>query len=230
MSEIGKNIAILSGKGGTGKTTLAINLAAALHSLQENTLLVDANLENPHIGVSLGAGLHHHTLHDVLADRIAHTQAVHYHDSGLKVVPGDLKPKNYPLRHERLSAYKQLADVIIYDAPPNNHHHVWHAADQTLIITQPQFPALADAVRIINDARARHKTLTGIVLNKRGKHDLSLADVERYLGLPVVAEIPFDHRFDRALKHRTPYYYAHPNTPAAKTIKQLAARIVAKPL
>lgn len=223
---ISKNIAILSGKGGTGKTTLAINLAAALHNMGEDVLLVDANLENPHVGVSLGSGLHLNTLHDVLSDRIAHTQAVHYHDSGLKVVPGDLRPKSYPLKHERLAKYRQSADVVLYDCPPNNHAHVWHAADQALIITQAQFPALADAARIINEVRAENKVLAGVVLNKPGKHDLSLEEVESYLGVPVISKLPLDHRFDEALRHREPYFFANERRPAGQALKELGARLV----
>ena len=113
---------------------------------------------------------------------------------------------------------------------PKTGKHVWHAADQALIITQPQFPALADAVRILNDAQINNKVLVGAVLNKRGKHDLSLEEVEEYLGIPVVAEIPFDDRFDEALKKRQPYFFSNLKRPGAKAIQQLAARIVNKPL
>lgn len=131
---------------------------------------------------------------------------------------------------ERLGKYKQSADVILYDCPPNNHQHVWHAADQALIVTQPQFPALADAIRIINDAKINNKVLVGTVLNKRGKHDLSLEEVENYLDMPVIAEIPYDDRFDEALKKRQTYFFNNQKRPAAQAIKALAARIVNKPV
>lgn len=208
---------------------LAINLAVALHQQGENTLLIDANLENPHVGVSLGTGMHLHTIHDVLAHRIAPTQAIHYHDSGLKVVPGDVRPKNLSLDVEKLQSYNKLADVVLFDCPPNNYGHVWHAADQALIITQPQFPALTDANRILREAQLNNKVLVGVVLNKKGMYDLTAAQVEEYLGLPVIAELPHDEKINYSLSRRTPYITSYPNKELSKNIRNLAARIMNKP-
>ena len=50
-----KIIAIVSGKGGVGKTTSAINLGVALNKFGKNVVVVDANLTTPNIGLHLGA-------------------------------------------------------------------------------------------------------------------------------------------------------------------------------
>jgi len=50
-----KIYAILSGKGGVGKTTTAINLGTTLNHLGESVIIVDANLTTPNIGIHLGA-------------------------------------------------------------------------------------------------------------------------------------------------------------------------------
>ncbi|MBN1275115.1 P-loop NTPase [Candidatus Woesearchaeota archaeon] len=223
-----KTIGILSGKGGTGKTTLAINLAAALHNLGENTLLVDANLDNPHVGTSLGTGHYLHTVHDVLLDRIAATQAVHYHDSGLKIVPGSVTPKR-GLAHEHLNKFSRLADYVLYDGPPGHHDHVLDAAQQVLIVTNPDHHSLADAHRLVNQAQDRQKTLVGVVLNKAGT-GITEAQAETFLGVPIIASIPHDDKVPQALSRKVAYLQAYPKRPAAIAIKELAARIAVKPL
>jgi septum site-determining protein MinD len=226
---MGKTIAILSGKGGTGKTTLAINLAAALHGLGENTILVDANLTQPHVGISLGTGRHLDTLHDVMENRIAPMQAVNYHQTGLLFVPGNLHPSTI-LDLEKLKAYKPLADVVLFDGPPGDHSHALAAADQVLIITTPHPTALADASRTMNEATRKGKTMVGVVLNRRGRFGLSDEQVERYLSVPTIATIPHDDRIEQATLDRVPYLLRYPDRPAAKAIAELASRISGRPL
>jgi len=51
---ISRVIGCISAKGGVGKTTSAINLAAALHVFGKDVILVDANLTTPNVGVYLG--------------------------------------------------------------------------------------------------------------------------------------------------------------------------------
>jgi len=50
-----KFIAVISGKGGVGKTTVAINLALALISVGRRTVVIDADLHTPNVGLHLGA-------------------------------------------------------------------------------------------------------------------------------------------------------------------------------
>ena len=59
-------IAIISGKGGVGKTTTAINLGAALNNLDKEVIIVDLNLNTPNVGVHLGAPIVPVTLNHVL--------------------------------------------------------------------------------------------------------------------------------------------------------------------
>ena len=49
-----KFIAVVSGKGGVGKTTATINIGQAINLLGKQSILVDANLYTPHLGINLG--------------------------------------------------------------------------------------------------------------------------------------------------------------------------------
>jgi MinD-like ATPase involved in chromosome partitioning or flagellar assembly len=225
-----KRIGIISGKGGVGKTTLAVNLSTVFHALGENTLLVDANLTNPHVGLSLGSGHYQRTVYDALAGTADHAQTISLHESGLKIAPGDAHGRVKGADMARLAGYNSMADVVVYDAPPAAHEHVLETADQFLIVTNSQPTALADAQRLINTLQERQKTITGVVVNKNAEHPRGIEVVERVLGVPVVATIPFDNRFETATAKRAPFVQLYPNRKASKAIAELAARILCRPL
>ncbi|MBS3051549.1 MAG: P-loop NTPase, partial [Candidatus Aenigmarchaeota archaeon] len=62
-------IAVVSGKGGVGKTTMVANIGTALSKLGKNVIILDANLTTPSLGMHLGVPLYPVTLHDVLKGR-----------------------------------------------------------------------------------------------------------------------------------------------------------------
>ncbi len=224
-----RSIAIISGKGGTGKTTLAINLALALQRLKENTLLVDANLKNPHVGLSLGDGIYRHTIHDVMEGRIAFTQAVQYHSSGIKFVPGALNVKE-PENKFHLRKFSKSANWVLFDSPPGNAEHVLNHTDQVMIVTNPQIPALTDTYRLLQEAKEKQKIVAGVIVNNVGRHDLKTDEIEKFLGQSVAAVIPKDEYFDKALVEQEPFIKLYPTRPASYAIRELAARLANKPV
>ncbi len=223
-----KTFAILSTKGGTGKTTIAVNLALALHNLGENTLLVDANLSQPSVAYHLPENHYRFTLADALDGKISFSHAINLHPTGLKVVPAS---HFKGLSKEHNDVFKKLsrsADYVLFDTPPSEAAHVENATDQVIIVTNPQLPALADAYRLL--AKNQHKIIAGVILNKVGKHDLTIDQVEKFLGVPVVASIPYDDKFNKALSERTPFIEMFPKHKYSKTFRELAARLSNKPV
>ena len=61
-----KVYAIISGKGGVGKTTSTINLGTSLNKLGEDVIIIDGNLTTPNIGIHLGAPIVPITLNHIL--------------------------------------------------------------------------------------------------------------------------------------------------------------------
>src|SRR3989344_74108 len=93
---------IISAKGGVGKTTSAINLAAALNKLGEDVMIVDANFSTPNVGLHLGAPVVPVTLNHVLDGKANARNAVYEHN-GLKVLLSSLAMQNIDnLRHDKL--------------------------------------------------------------------------------------------------------------------------------
>src|SRR3989344_437446 len=98
-----KIITIASGKGGVGKTTTAINLAAALNSFGKDVIIVDANLTTPNVGLHFGAPIVPISLNHVLSGKAKVIDALYEHKSGTKIMPSSLSVKELKnLNHGRL--------------------------------------------------------------------------------------------------------------------------------
>src|SRR3989344_4982865 len=102
-----KVYAVLSGKGGVGKTTSTINLGACLNHLGEDVIIIDGNLTTPNIGIHLGAPIVPITINHVLNNRAKLEEAIYEHESGTKIMPASLS-----LRETEKIDYKKLPDLI----------------------------------------------------------------------------------------------------------------------
>jgi septum site-determining protein MinD len=113
-----KIIVIVSGKGGVGKTTTAINLGAAMNYFGKDVLIIDGNLSTPNIGIHLNSPEVPISLNHVLQNKADAYEAVYEHDSGMKIIPSSLSVKELKkIKPERLKDFKedfiQLAEYII---------------------------------------------------------------------------------------------------------------------
>src|SRR3990167_445433 len=116
-----KLLTIISGKGGVGKTTTAINLGAALNSFGKEVIVVDANLTTPNVGLHLGAPIVPVNLNHVLLGKAKIADAIYEHESGTKIIPSSLSVKELRrLNHRKLKdvgrSLRRMADYVIYDS------------------------------------------------------------------------------------------------------------------
>ncbi|MFH0831302.1 MAG: cell division ATPase MinD [archaeon] len=229
-------IVITSGKGGVGKTTSAINLAAALNLLGKEVILVDANITTPNVGLHLGAPVTPESFAHVLSGKTKVHEAVYEHHSGMKVMPSSLSiQKNMDLDrvHEVARKLKRLAEIIIFDSAAGLGREAImaiEAADDIIIVTQAEMPALADALKTIKLAERLDKNVKGVVLTrfKDSMQEESIENIEAMLETPILEIIPEDEAVGEALRMKDAVVHTHPESKAAKGYKRLAAKLLGR--
>ena len=169
---LARTIAIANQKGGVGKTTTCVNLAAALATMQKRVLLVDLD---PQGNATMGCGIDKytldHTIYDVLVDEVPVSEVIQKpQDDGPSVLPAnsDLTAAEVQLlekadRERQLErALTQLGadfDYILIDCPPSLNIltlNAFVAADGVLIPIQCEYYALeglSALLRTIDDVR-----------------------------------------------------------------------------
>lgn len=231
-----KFIAIASGKGGTGKTTIAINLATSLNDLGKDVILLDANITTPHIALHLSLPEVPTTIHDVLRGRAHITEATYLHPSGLKVIPGGIddlltkEEKKKELNALLLQLYGKT-DIVIVDSAAGIGAEALEAigaSDETIIVTNSDISSLADALRTIRAAEERGVVVPGVILNRFSKAnlDISFEDMESMLGKPIIAVIPEDKKIRKSLSAGHPVVYTHPSSSSSKQFRNLAKLLI----
>ncbi len=228
-------ISIVSGKGGVGKTTTAVNLGIALQQLGKKVCLVDANITTSNLGLHLGIVHYPVTLHEVLKNRFPVIDSLYIHESGVRVLPGSLsldvaKSISMDSLRRNIETLDKKFDFVIVDAAPGIEKEALAAisiAEEIIIVTNPELPAITDAIKIIELAKKNKVSIKGIVLNKVFGRDFEplTEEIQSVTNIPVIAEIPFDMNVVEAISGKTPVLLFKNNSPASKAFCRLAERI-----
>jgi len=234
---VSRYICVAGGKGGVGKTTSAISLAHVMGK-DKKTLLIDANLTTPNVNVQLGSPILRHTLMSVLKDEASVYQAIYTHESGLRVLPTistihDLKRLKFNRLKQVIRNLEGQADIIILDSAAGLGKEAitaMEAADDVLIITNPELSSVLDSQKTIQVAHELSKTILGVVINKVGehKHELKVNQVEKLLDLPVIGIIPYDKNVRKSFILKHPVTHSHPKTKASRGYEELAGLLLGK--
>ncbi|MCR4323932.1 MAG: cell division ATPase MinD [Nanoarchaeota archaeon] len=228
-------IVINSGKGGVGKTTTAINLGACLNKLKKEVIIVDANLNTPNVGLQLGAPIVPITLNHVLKGKADIEDAVYEHHSGTKIILSSLsvneltkfKLKKFP---EMIKKLKDTCDFIIIDSAAGFGEEViavLDVADEIIIVTNPEMPAVTDALKSVKVARGMGKTINGIIVTRHNnaKYEMPLSSIKSMLEAQIIGVIPEDKAVKEALNLRDAVVHTHPRNKVSKQYHIIARKI-----
>jgi septum site-determining protein MinD len=234
-----KIISVISGKGGVGKTTTVSNLGAALVKRGKKVIILDGNVTTPNLSLHLGIPFYPITLHDVLKKRIPIEAAIYDHPSGIKIVPASLSANEVKnVNIERLeSVLLNLlgkADIIIVDSAAGLGKEALVAmnlADELIIVTNPDLPAVTDALKTIKIAEDNGTKILGVVINRvRGfKHEIPISDIRSMLNAPILAIVPEDIHVPRSIAKSMPVVHHRPQSRASIEFIKLAAKITGEP-
>jgi ATP-binding protein involved in chromosome partitioning len=242
-------IAVGSGKGGVGKTTLAVNLAIALAKLGHKAGLLDADIYGPNVPLMLGVSAQPKVLAE---NRIEPLQA-----HGLKVIsvgflnPGD-KPLIWrgPMLHSIIRQFLgsvewgQL-DYLVADLPPGT-GDVALSLIQTvpltgaIVVSTPSDVALQDARKAIEMFRQMKVDVIGMVENMSYficPHCHQQTDIfsrggaektAQQFAVAYLGEVPLDTGIRKAGDAGQPAVLAGENSPPAKSLYDFARKVVAR--
>lgn len=239
-----KVIAIASGKGGAGKTTVTVNLGTALAMSGKQTVLLDGDLSLANIDVLLGLKPIHNLSH-VLEGRCTLEDTVVYGLHGLMVIPASSgnkkmaqlsRAENVGIVHA-LSDFKPAVDVLLVDTGPGITDTVLTlcAASQEVILVATNDPAsITNAYALIKVLSSEHgvnrvQVLANQVTNLAEARELHAGlerATEKFLNVTLgfLGAIPHDDWLKAAIRKQKPVVDLYPSAPSARAFQALARR------
>lgn len=223
-----------SGKGGVGKTTVVANLAAALSKMGQNVVAVDANITTSNLGIHLGIPLYPTTIQDVLSGSARLKDALYYHPGGFRVMPADVSINKLltPRSSEYLDIFYKIndTDFLLIDTAAGLGKEALatvEAADELLVVTNPDLPSLTDAVKLVRLAEEGGTRNMGVILNRVGykKYEIPPHEVEEFLGLPLMGLVPEDEHVKKSLAVKAPVVHTKPRSRSAREFMRIASRL-----
>ncbi len=232
-----KIIGIVSGKGGVGKTTAAINLAATLNSnFNKNVVVVDCNVTTPHVGLSLGL-VHDSlsTLNEVLLGKRKIEEAMHTFSPGFSIVPAslsvhDLKGIEIGKLGESLKEKFDDYDYVFLDSAAGLGREgvsTMLASDELILVATPYLISMSDIIRAKQIANEMKKDTLGIIVNmKHEKHnELTEKQIESFTQLPVLGVIQYDKEILASLIAKQPIVFRDGRSKTSKEFVKIARTI-----
>ena len=231
-----KMIVITSGKGGVGKTTTAINLAAAMNHFGKDILIIDGNLTTPNIGIHLNSPEVPINLNHVLMKKADPFEAIYEHESGLKIMPSSLSIRELKrIKPEKIQDFKEdfkkISDYIIVDSAAGLGKEalsVIKMADELIVVTNPEMPAITDALKAIKMAEQMKKSVMGVIITRVKRNDIEMQPdtVRDMLEIPILGMVPEDFAIQQALSKKDAVIHTHPKSKAARAYKEIAAKLL----
>jgi len=231
-------IAVASGKGGVGKSTVAANLAVALAQKGACVGLMDADIYGPNIPTMMGV----HDIPGTQGNKLIPAQAygVKLMSMGFLVKPGQPLIWRGPMLNSAIHQF--LSDVewgeldyLIIDLPPGTGDASLSLAQLlplsgVVIVTLPQAVSLEDASRGLSMFHTLEVPILGIIENMRGEFFGSGGgeDLARIAKVPFLGAIPMEQSVRIGGDIGEPVVVSQPNSNAAKEFQAIAGQVAAQ--
>jgi ATP-binding protein involved in chromosome partitioning len=242
-------LAVASGKGGVGKSSVAANLAVALAQRDRRVALLDADVWGYSIPRMLGIHRPPLVLDSLLVPVPAHGVAV----VSVGLLTEEASPVLWrgPMLHKMLNqfvndVYWGDPDIVVIDLPPGTGDVSMSLAGllpdaELLVVTTPQAAAQRVAQRAGQLGKRLHLRLAGVIENMSwftspdgvrlelfgaGGGELLAQDLD----VPLLMQVPFDPRMVEGGDHGTPVVLGWPKSESAGAFAALADRVLAMPV
>ena len=243
----GRIVAIASGKGGVGKTSLTLNLARAASKNGHKVLVFDGDLGLANVDVQLGltpgkdlsaviAGKAN------LADIVSTAQ-----NAGFDVIPGRSGSETLPFttaleRHDILKQLQTLAasyDLVLLDVAAGVGEEVLtfaSMANTTLLVVTPDPSSITDGYAVIKLLNKRYRknncqiliNQPGTALEGRKTYEKIKVAADKFLGLdvPLFGVVPYDKNYLTAVRQQSLLVDSFPHEKSAESLLEMANSLV----
>ena len=237
-----KTIAITSGKGGVGKSNLALCLAQALSQKQKRVTVLDADFSLANLHLLIGEKSEKN-IADVLSQRCSIKDIIINTPEYVKLIPG---ARGVPLLSspssqiilgliQAVDALADSTDILLVDTPSNmscGELQLISACNEVIMVVTPTLVSIHDAVTFMLQLNKRHKvTNFNIVVNMakstRESHKVFEA-IQKQIGfehnaiLRLLPFLPFDFSVKQANDQLVTVFKGYPSTKIAKNIGQIS--------
>ena len=239
-------ITVTSGKGGVGKTNIAVNLAIALQLMNKRTLLIDADIGMANVDVILG-NISHRNMLDLLETRIKLSDVIINSSFGISYISGSssadkavgFTKDEQKILYKKLADCDKLADIILIDTGAGLGQNVLDfikAADETLLVTTNEPTSISDAYAVIKAySKNSNKKNLRLVVNR--VEDIKESEeattklqetAKRFLNMPIecAGYVFEDYVVQESVKKQMPFIVNKPMSPASKCIISLANNLL----
>ena len=243
------SISILSGKGGVGKTNLALNLGFALFKLSQPTMLMDCDLGLANLDVLLGIAPDKN-LQDILRSDASPEQIiVHLENNGFDLIPAasgvpelvDLDEDLQLLIFQKLERLFLKYNFLLLDLGAGISRSVLSFARTThhrILIVTPEPTSLTDGYALIKVLFTKHNVKNFWVLvnmvqsEKEAKvtFEKLRAACDKFLKLPIsfLGFVRNDPKIPEAVRRQVPFFKFAPSSPGATDILFIAKKLMGR--
>ncbi|MCX7747015.1 MAG: MinD/ParA family protein [Clostridia bacterium] len=249
-SDIGKKqakiITITSGKGGVGKTNIAINLAIALSEMGLRVVILDADFGLANIDVLFGM-IPKFTLVDVIHNEKNILEVLCEGPKNIKFISGGsgvedlIKLDKNQLQKfvTNIALLDKISDVVLIDTGAGLSDNVMSfvmAADEILLVTTPEPTSITDAYALIKMVSHRDKEKIIKVVVNRAENENEAIDIlnklslvtEKFLSLRLhsLGYILQDEAVIKAVKLQQPFSLSFPKSHASKFVREISRKLI----
>jgi len=241
-------IAVSSGKGGVGKSTVAVNLACALQTTGARVGILDADVYGPNVPLMLGLTDRPETADQKIRPLTLNDLQV----MSIALLIADDQPVIWrgPMLH---SAIKQFLfdvtwddlDYLVVDLPPGTGDAQLSLSQQahimgSIIVTTPQAVSVLDVKKAIRMFQTVKVPILGVVENMSyfsppgsdERYEIfgkgGGAEIEREFGVPMLQALPIDPSVRAGGDDGQPVVWSHPDSSIAESFHSLAGQVAAR--
>jgi Mrp family chromosome partitioning ATPase len=253
LTRIENTLLVLSGKGGVGKSTVAVNLAAALAASDMGVGLLDIDIHGPSVPTLLkleGAEVKHGLGGGLEPIKVSKNLKVMSMEFVMRENKDQAVIWRGPMKHRMIHEFLSEVDwgnldFLIVDAPPGTGDEPLSICQmapprsQALIVTTPQKVAIRDVRKSINFCKSLEMPIFGIIENMSGfvcpscgvTHQLFKTgggeNLARETGYRFLGSIPIDPQIVSSSDDGKPFVTEFPNSPSSRAFEQIIGPILA---